>query len=57
MTSVEPVGTVRACLGEGPCWDSGMRGLLWVDIMRCRVHRYIPEDGNEEEIKVPGNPG
>jgi sugar lactone lactonase YvrE len=57
MNRVEPVGNVSACLGEGPCWDSGMRGLLWVDILGCRVHRYIPEDGSEEEIKVSGNPG
>ncbi|MFP6872091.1 MAG: SMP-30/gluconolactonase/LRE family protein [Verrucomicrobiales bacterium] len=57
MISAEPVGNVRAYLGEGPCWDSGMRELLWVDILGCSVHKYNPEDGGEEKIKVPGNPG
>ena len=28
----------EATLGEGPCWDPALGALIWVDILRRRVH-------------------
>ena len=40
---VEPVGDVRAVLGEGPYWVAEDDCLLWVDIGRGQLHRtYFP---------------
>jgi sugar lactone lactonase YvrE len=40
---VEPVGDVRAVLGEGPYWVAEDDCLLWVDISRGQLHRtYLP---------------
>jgi hypothetical protein len=40
---VEPVGDVRAELGEGPYWVPEDDCLLWVDIDGARLHRtYFP---------------
>jgi sugar lactone lactonase YvrE len=36
---------VRAELGEGPIWDERGAALLFVDIMRGRVHRFEPSSG------------
>jgi sugar lactone lactonase YvrE len=40
--AVELVLDARAELGEGPRWDSRGQRLLWVDIMRGRVHAFTP---------------
>ena len=41
--AVEPVGDVKAVLGEGPYWVSEDDCLLWVDIDRGQLHRtYFP---------------
>jgi sugar lactone lactonase YvrE len=39
---VELVLDARAELGEGPRWDAEGERLLWVDIMRGRVHSFRP---------------
>jgi sugar lactone lactonase YvrE len=57
MISAEPVGNIRATLGEGPCWHEAMRALLWVDIMGFSLHRYNLQDGIESSCGVSGNPG
>ena len=40
--AVELVLDARADLGEGPRWDARGQRLLWVDIMRGRVHAFRP---------------
>ena len=40
--AVELVLDARAELGEGPRWDARAQRLLWVDIMRGRVHAFRP---------------
>jgi sugar lactone lactonase YvrE len=40
--AVELVLDARAELGEGPRWDACAQRLLWVDIMRGRVHSFMP---------------
>jgi sugar lactone lactonase YvrE len=32
-------------LGEGPTWDAAAGRLLWIDILRSRVHTYDPATG------------
>jgi len=43
--AVELVLDARADLGEGPRWDARGQRLLWVDIMRGRVHAFTPGKG------------
>lgn len=43
--AVELVLDARADLGEGPRWDAARQRLLWVDIMRGRVHAFAPSTG------------
>ncbi|UVI28323.1 SMP-30/gluconolactonase/LRE family protein [Paenibacillus spongiae] len=40
-------------IGEGPCWDDNEGQLLWVDIMKDRIHRLCPETGSVETIDAP----
>ncbi len=42
----------RADLGEGPRWDSAHQRLLWVDIMRGRVHAFTPSTGACRNVAV-----
>ncbi|MGI0483902.1 SMP-30/gluconolactonase/LRE family protein [Pantanalinema rosaneae CENA516] len=44
--------TVRARLGEGPCWHSGDRVLYWVDIYNHRVHQFNPATGEHQWFEV-----
>jgi sugar lactone lactonase YvrE len=45
VAAVELVLDARAELGEGPRWDSRRQRLLWVDILRGRVHAFTPSTG------------
>jgi sugar lactone lactonase YvrE len=42
MSEVVAIGSVRAELGEGPCWDERAQVLRFVDIVGRRVYRYDP---------------
>jgi sugar lactone lactonase YvrE len=50
--AVELVLDARADLGEGPRWDSRRQRLLWVDIMRGRVHAFAPSTGECRNVAV-----
>jgi sugar lactone lactonase YvrE len=50
--AVELVLDARADLGEGPRWDPRGQRLLWVDIMRGRVHAFRPEKGACRSVDV-----
>ena len=44
----EPVGNVKAVLGEGPYWVPEDDCLLWVDIDRGQLHRtYLPSGSTD----------
>lgn len=44
--------TVRARLGEGPCWHSDDQLLYWVDIYNHRVHQFNPATGDHHFFEV-----
>jgi len=52
VPAVELVLDARADLGEGPRWDARGQRLLWVDIMRGRVHAFRPEKGACRNVDV-----
>jgi sugar lactone lactonase YvrE len=52
IPAVELVLDARADLGEGPRWDSVRQRLLWVDIMRGRVHAFTPSNGACRNVAV-----
>ncbi|MGN9795635.1 SMP-30/gluconolactonase/LRE family protein [Streptomyces sp. OZ13] len=45
MKGMEVAVRHDALLGEGPTWDPVAERLLWVDILRSRVHAYDPATG------------
>src|SRR5262249_31664867 len=49
---VELVLDARADLGEGPRWDAREQRLLWVDIMRGRVHSFRPARGACRSLSI-----
>ena len=51
-STVEMVLDARAELGEGPRWDPRGQRLLWVDIMRGRVHAFIPSTRQCRHVPV-----
>jgi sugar lactone lactonase YvrE len=52
VPAVELVLDARADLGEGPRWDARGQRLLWVDIMRGRVHAFRPGAGACRSVDV-----
>ncbi|MCU0568211.1 MAG: SMP-30/gluconolactonase/LRE family protein [Oculatellaceae cyanobacterium Prado106] len=50
--SPQPILTVRARLGEGPCWIEAEQCLYWVDIYNHRVHRLHPATGEHRFFEV-----
>jgi sugar lactone lactonase YvrE len=48
----ELVLDARAELGEGPVWDARSGQLVWVDIMRGRVHFFTPRTGGRRTLEV-----
>ena len=50
-TRIELVLDARAQLGEGPVWDDETGELVWVDILKGRVHRTTPA-GADQVVEV-----
>lgn len=44
--------TVRARLGEGPCWNQDEQLLYWVDTYNHRVHQFNPATGADQFFDV-----
>lgn len=55
--SVDPVGSHRAGLGEGPIWDGDRNRLIWVDIRLHRLYFTDFETGETTLRDLPGSPG
>ena len=36
----QPLGSARAVLGEGPCWDASRGVVWWVDIKGRQLHAH-----------------
>lgn len=54
---VERLTEPGAILGEGPVWDASTGTLLWVDILRSRVHRTDPGTGRTDTLQTPSEVG
>jgi sugar lactone lactonase YvrE len=39
-------------LGEGPVWDERRNSLLWVDILRKKIHVWEPAAGTHRELEA-----
>lgn len=45
MVNLHSALEAKAELGECPRWHMGEKRLYWVDIARCELHRFDPENG------------
>jgi sugar lactone lactonase YvrE len=52
VEDAELVLDARAELGEGIVWDAALSRLVWVDIMRGRVHRFDPASAVSEVCEI-----
>lgn len=50
--AVEVALDAQAELGESPMWDAAAGRLLWVDILRRRIHRFDPTTGDNETMQI-----
>lgn len=46
----------NASLAEGPLWDARLGAVYWVDIRRCRIHRFRPDLGRQDHVWVLREP-
>jgi sugar lactone lactonase YvrE len=51
-SSIEPVLSARARLGECPLWDPERKRLAWVDVYNHRVHLFDPETGADRYFET-----
>jgi len=54
---IEPVGDMKATLGEGPVWDHREGRLLWVDIAEGAIAVFTPSTSRTQRIEVGENIG
>jgi len=52
-----PVLDLSAALGECPLWSVTEQALYFVDIKRCRIHRYDPATGALATMELPEEVG
>jgi sugar lactone lactonase YvrE len=58
MTAAYEVAVqAEAELGEGPTWDAAGGRLLWIDILRSRIHTYDPVSGRRTVRTTPQHIG
>lgn len=56
--SVAVLHQANASLGEGPVWDPRQQAVYWLDIRRCRIHRYSVAKGRQDGVWITrSNPG
>lgn len=52
MVAVSILHQANASLAEGPIWDARLGALYWVDIRRCRIHRFNTTRGRQDGVWV-----
>ena len=53
--SIVVLQQANAALGEGPVWDPRLEAIYWVDIRRCRIHRYSVAAGRQDGVWITRN--
>ncbi len=44
-------------IGECPLWDPASDSLYWIDIINCRIHRFLPKKQLFSSWILPSEPG
>ncbi|MEK1925931.1 MAG: SMP-30/gluconolactonase/LRE family protein [Rhizobium giardinii] len=57
QTGFEPVLDLKASLGECPLWSVAEQVLYFVDIKRCRIHRFDPHARALTTLELPEEVG
>lgn len=57
QTGFEPVLDLKASLGECPLWSVAEQVLYFVDIKRCRIHRFDPQTHALATVELPEEVG
>jgi len=55
QAEVSVLHQANASLGEGPIWDPRLEALYWVDIHRCRIHRYRANAARQDGVWITSN--